>query len=275
MATYSSILAWRIPWTEEHGWLQSVGLQRAGHNWTTEHTLRTWGRGDESRWRLRGQCLRRGPSREPLPLQTERLRQGSAVKKRDSFSFYLSVVFFHDWYSKFFQAESYVCSWQNKTNIMSFQCNDKVLNNVQECQWEGCFAFILHRQPTKNLLKAFLSVVSTMVVFLFIFKFIYWSIICTQNRVVWHINVELWRIFVDHLHPGNKHQNQETKHYQHPRDRLHPCPLPWLPAALIDLFLFCTLRKNNHYTLLYLALSTQNYVRTQCRGPRFDPCSGN
>ena len=28
MATYSSILAWRIPWIEEHGWLQSMGSQR-------------------------------------------------------------------------------------------------------------------------------------------------------------------------------------------------------------------------------------------------------
>ena len=25
MATHSSILVWRIPWTEEHGWLQSIG----------------------------------------------------------------------------------------------------------------------------------------------------------------------------------------------------------------------------------------------------------
>ena len=32
MATHSSILAWRIPWTEEPGGLQSMGLQRAGHN---------------------------------------------------------------------------------------------------------------------------------------------------------------------------------------------------------------------------------------------------
>ena len=32
MATYSSILAWRIPWTEEPGGLQSMGLQRVGHN---------------------------------------------------------------------------------------------------------------------------------------------------------------------------------------------------------------------------------------------------
>ena len=32
MATYSSISAWRIPWTEEPGGLQSMGSQRAGHD---------------------------------------------------------------------------------------------------------------------------------------------------------------------------------------------------------------------------------------------------
>ena len=31
MATYSSILAWKIPWTEEPGRLQSMGSQRVGH----------------------------------------------------------------------------------------------------------------------------------------------------------------------------------------------------------------------------------------------------
>ena len=35
MATHSSILAWRIPWTEEPGGLQSIGLQRARHDWST------------------------------------------------------------------------------------------------------------------------------------------------------------------------------------------------------------------------------------------------
>ena len=34
-ATHSSILAWRIPWTEEPGRLQSLESQRAGHNWVT------------------------------------------------------------------------------------------------------------------------------------------------------------------------------------------------------------------------------------------------
>ena len=35
MATHSSILAWRIPWTEEPGRLQPMGSQRVGHNWAT------------------------------------------------------------------------------------------------------------------------------------------------------------------------------------------------------------------------------------------------
>ena len=35
MATHSSIVAWRIPWTEELGGLQSMGLQRVGNNLVT------------------------------------------------------------------------------------------------------------------------------------------------------------------------------------------------------------------------------------------------
>ena len=39
MANHSSILDWRIPWTEKPGRLQSVGLQRVGHDWVTNtHT---------------------------------------------------------------------------------------------------------------------------------------------------------------------------------------------------------------------------------------------
>ena len=37
MATHSSILAWRVPWTEEPGGLQPVGSQRVRHNWATNN----------------------------------------------------------------------------------------------------------------------------------------------------------------------------------------------------------------------------------------------
>ena len=36
MAAHSSVLAWRIPWTEEPGGLQSIGSQRAGHDLATK-----------------------------------------------------------------------------------------------------------------------------------------------------------------------------------------------------------------------------------------------
>ena len=43
MATHSSILAWEIPWTEEPGRLQSMGLQRVGHDLATkQQQIYTW-----------------------------------------------------------------------------------------------------------------------------------------------------------------------------------------------------------------------------------------
>ena len=37
MATHCSILAWKLPWTEEPGGLQSMGSQRVGHDWAHMH----------------------------------------------------------------------------------------------------------------------------------------------------------------------------------------------------------------------------------------------
>ena len=42
MATHSSILVWRIPWTEEPGRLELMGSQRVGHDYVTNtHTTHT------------------------------------------------------------------------------------------------------------------------------------------------------------------------------------------------------------------------------------------
>ena len=49
MATHSSILAWRIPWTEEPGGLQSMGLQRAGHNLATKQQQNNFDENSASR----------------------------------------------------------------------------------------------------------------------------------------------------------------------------------------------------------------------------------
>ena len=42
MATHPSTLAWKIPWTEEPGRLQSMGSLRVGHNWATSLSLFTF-----------------------------------------------------------------------------------------------------------------------------------------------------------------------------------------------------------------------------------------
>ena len=42
MAPYSSTLAWKIPWTEEPGGLQSMGSLRVGHDWATSPSLFTF-----------------------------------------------------------------------------------------------------------------------------------------------------------------------------------------------------------------------------------------
>ena len=49
MATCSSTLAWKIPWMEEPGRLQSRGLQRVGHDWATSLSLSWLGRGSSRR----------------------------------------------------------------------------------------------------------------------------------------------------------------------------------------------------------------------------------
>ena len=46
MATHSSTLAWKIPWTEEPGKLQSMGSRRVGHDWATSLSLLCIGEGN-------------------------------------------------------------------------------------------------------------------------------------------------------------------------------------------------------------------------------------
>ena len=58
MATYSSVLVWRIPWTEEPVRLQSLGSQRVGYHWVTLLGFPGGARGKELdyQWRKRKRC---------------------------------------------------------------------------------------------------------------------------------------------------------------------------------------------------------------------------
>ena len=67
MAPHSSTLAWKIPWTEEPGWLQSMGSWRVGHDWLTSLSLFTF-----MHWRRKWQPT-------PVFLPGESQGQGSLV----------------------------------------------------------------------------------------------------------------------------------------------------------------------------------------------------
>ena len=72
MAIHCSILAWRIPWTEKPGGLQSMRLQRVGHDWVTNtvHTVWHYLPRDSIRFhRLRAQSHNTVPT-SPLPTHT-------------------------------------------------------------------------------------------------------------------------------------------------------------------------------------------------------------
>ena len=55
MSTHTSIFAWRIPWTEMPVGLQSIGLQRVGHDWTSWELLQT-SRGEMRMVFTKGEC---------------------------------------------------------------------------------------------------------------------------------------------------------------------------------------------------------------------------
>ena len=67
MATHSSTFAWKIPWTEEPGRLQSMGLLRVRHDWVTSFSLFTF-----IHWRRKWQPT-------PVSLPGESQGQGSLV----------------------------------------------------------------------------------------------------------------------------------------------------------------------------------------------------
>ena len=92
MTTHSSTLAWKLPWTEEPGRLQSVGSLRVGHDWATSLSLFTF-----MHWRRIWQ-----PTSAFLPRESQGRRSlvgcspwdrwGSGTTERLHFHFSLSCI---------------------------------------------------------------------------------------------------------------------------------------------------------------------------------------
>ena len=70
MTTHSSVLAWRIPWTEKPGGLQSIGSQRVGHDWAYTRNHRD-AIGEYKRSRKGFLCVARLGVQDPLWKEVE------------------------------------------------------------------------------------------------------------------------------------------------------------------------------------------------------------
>ena len=92
MAPHSSTLAWKIPWTEEPGGLQSMGSLRVGHEWATSLSLFTF-----MHWKRKGQPT-------PMFLPCESQGRGSLVGCHQSFSSFL-IMCLPLWFNTYLEIE--------------------------------------------------------------------------------------------------------------------------------------------------------------------------
>ena len=127
MAPHSSTLAWKIPWTEEPGGLQSMGSLRVGHDWETSLSLFTF-----THWRRKWQPT-------PVFLPGESQGQGSlvgcrlwgrtesdtteATQQQQLTSFLHSCFLPSSFLPLFFNSNGCISGlWQEKYPIMAMVC---------------------------------------------------------------------------------------------------------------------------------------------------------
>ena len=92
MTTYSSILAWKIPWMEEPGRLQSMGLQRVRHDWTASLSLYTFTEVLRRLWKhyfLQHSSNKRCKTKKCIAMSCPQRRVGDLIKTISYFLMYL------------------------------------------------------------------------------------------------------------------------------------------------------------------------------------------
>ena len=99
MATYSSILAWKIPWMEEPGGLQSMGSLRVGHNWASSLSLFPF-----THWRRKWQ---------PTPV----FLPGEPQGRGSSWAAVYGVSQSWTWLKRFSSSSSSICIQPEKSGI--------------------------------------------------------------------------------------------------------------------------------------------------------------
>ena len=125
MAPHSSTLAWKIPWTEEPGRLQSMGSRRVGHNCVTSLSLFTfmqWRRKwqptpvflpgeSQGRGSLVGCCLWGHTESDMTEVTQQQQQQHKSVKESSSIYYYYvlyNMTLAHSYYSYFNSSSLYL-----------------------------------------------------------------------------------------------------------------------------------------------------------------------
>ena len=120
MAPHSNTLAWKIPWTEEPGRLQSIGSPRVGHNWATSLSLFTF-----MHWRRKGQPT-------PVFLPGESQGQGSLVGCH-----LWDHTVGHNW-SDLAAAVCICYSQISNLSFLAFSFNQDSLPGYEQCNGHEC-----------------------------------------------------------------------------------------------------------------------------------------
>ena len=153
MATHPNILTWKIPWTEEAGVLNSMGLQRVRHDWATEHT-HTGGGSTEAQatiWTCDG-CLKWGQScgnepygiwhypqaenvRSKLNCRTPRWCPGTAWCEKTPHIFWQPEVSEEKENGEFFLLGENCCALQHIKTVAGNQCLHNQFCKLQNHAW--------------------------------------------------------------------------------------------------------------------------------------------
>ena len=153
MAPHSSTLPWKIPWTEEPGGLQSMGLLRVRHDWATSLSLFTfmhWRRKwqptpvflpgeSQGRGSLVGCCLWGRTELDTTEATQKQQQQQQRQTGREHIQFYSnSIIFFQDFFSPSF-LHPQMSLPQNGENIPDAMCSVKCHFHLVCVIWNSFF----------------------------------------------------------------------------------------------------------------------------------------
>ena len=145
MVTHSSILAWKIPWTEELGELQSMELQRAGQNWETPLSLSLCPISEKAMATHSSNLAWKIPWTEGLVWYSPRVTKSQTQLSDqvhtiltdcvcEGTKLYIKLTWSSQWHFEV----GIVILQMGKSRLAFFTCKALLHENFWSCHWERC-----------------------------------------------------------------------------------------------------------------------------------------